>query len=82
MLALRAAFAIHPQVIFFLTDAEAMAESEVNALLPEAGKARIQAVKFGIGIELRGDYNPLKRLATTTGGTYRYIDVLEFPGKN
>ncbi|MFO0889251.1 MAG: hypothetical protein U0790_08945 [Isosphaeraceae bacterium] len=38
----------------------------------------IQAVEFGPGPDL-GQNTPLHRLATTTGGTYRYIDVSRFP---
>jgi len=78
MLALRAAFELKPEVIFFLTDADLMSQSDVTSLLNDAGTTRIQAVEFGRGVELIAE-NPLRRLSTSTGGTYRYIDVTRFP---
>jgi hypothetical protein len=79
MAALRAALAMHPEVIFFLTDADLMSSSDTQAIVAEAGSTRIQAVEFGRGAELSGMTNPLRKLATSTGGTYRYIDVTHFP---
>jgi hypothetical protein len=78
MLALREALKLKPEVIFFLTDADLMSNGDVNEILAEVGSTRIQAVEFGCGIEL-GQRTPLARLATTTGGTYLYIDVSRFP---
>ncbi len=78
MTALRTALGLRPEVIFFLTDADMMIDSDVNKILAESHGTRIQAVEFGRGRDL-GMRNPLRRLATTTGGTYRYIDVTEFP---
>jgi von Willebrand factor type A domain len=78
MIALRRALTIKPEVIFFLTDADLMTNSEVDEILAEVGSTRIQAVEFGRGIDL-GQRTPLARLAVTTGGTYRYIDVSTFP---
>jgi len=78
MLALRAALAIHPEVIFFLTDADLMTNTDASEILAEAGKTRIQAVEFGRGAELGGS-GPLRRLASSTGGSYRYLDVTRFP---
>ena len=78
MLALRSALAYKPEVIFFLTDADLMGQSDVTTLLAQTGKTRIQSVEFGRGMEIIGD-NPLRRLSTSTGGTYRYIDVTRFP---
>ena len=66
------------EVIFFLTDADLMTNGDVNEILAEAGKTRIQAVEFGRGINL-GERTPLRRLAATTGGAYLYIDVSQFP---
>src|SRR5207237_7635914 len=82
MLALRAALAMHPEAIFFLTDAALMTPRDVEEILAEAGAARIQAVEFGIGPDL-GEPEPLRKLATSTGGSYRYIDVTTFakPGR-
>jgi hypothetical protein len=78
MLALRAALGLKPEVIFFLTDADLMTNSDVNEILAEVGVTRIQAVEFGRGTTL-GQQTPLGRLATTTGGSYLYIDVSKFP---
>jgi hypothetical protein len=77
MLALRAALALKPEVIFFLTDADLMNRQEVAALLAEVGKTRIQAVEFGLSGALGGS-PALKTLARSTGGSYRYIDVNTF----
>ena len=78
MLALRTALEFRPEVIFFLTDADLMGQSEVTALLAQAGTTRIQSVEFGRGVEILGE-NPLRRLSISSGGTYRYIDVTRFP---
>jgi hypothetical protein len=77
MLALREALKLKPEVIFFLTDAELISNSDINELLTEVGPTRIQAVEFGFGMSL-GQRTPLGNLATKTGGTYRYIDVSHF----
>jgi hypothetical protein len=78
MVALHTALGLKPEVIFFLTDADSMADREVNEILAEAQGTRIQAVEFGRGADL-GNQTPLRRLATSTGGTYRFIDVTRFP---
>ena len=78
MSALREALKLKPEVIFFLTDADLMSNNDVNEILAEVGSTRIQAVEFGLGTEL-GQRTPLGRLATTTGGSYLYIDVSHFP---
>ena len=49
MLALRTALGLKPEVIFFLTDADLMTNSDVNEVLAEVGATRIQAVEFGRG---------------------------------
>jgi hypothetical protein len=77
MLALKAAFNLHPEVIFFLTDADLMSRQDVEELVALAGKTRIQAIEFGQVTGLGGSA-PLKLLAKQTGGTYRYIDVNRF----
>lgn len=79
MVALRTALAQKPEVIFFLTDADLMTQSDTAAILADVGTTRIQAVEFGRGMEINGPSNPLRRLATASGGTYRYIDVTGFP---
>jgi hypothetical protein len=77
MLALRDALKVKSEVIFFLTDAEMISNSDIDEILTEVGSTRIQAIEFGFGMSL-GQRTPLSRLATTTGGTYRYIDVSRF----
>lgn len=78
MLALRAALALKPEVVFFLTDADLMTNNDVTEILAEAGGSRIQTLEFGRGSDL-GLETPLRRLATSTGSTYRHIDVTQFP---
>ncbi len=77
MLALRAALALKPEVIFFLTDADWMSENNVTDILGEAGGSRIHTLEFGIGADL-GRETPLRRLAISTGATYRHINVTQF----
>ena len=77
MQALKAAFGLHPEVIFFLTDADLMTRQDVAELISLAGKTRVQAVEFGQVTGLGGSA-PLKLLAKSTGGSYRYIDVNSF----
>lgn len=77
MLGLRAALALRPEVIFFLTDADLMTRQEVALLLGQVGKTRIQAVEFGLTGGLAGNA-ALRSLAKSTGGTYRYINVNDF----
>ena len=79
MNALRAGLALRPEVLFFLTDADLMTPREVDEVLAEAGKTRIQSIEFGVGPDV-GASAPLRKLATATGGTYRYIDVTTFGG--
>ena len=74
MTALRAALAMRPEVIFFLTDADFLDRSNADAIRREAGKTRILSVEFGIGSSLRGS-EPLRWLAESTGGSYKYINV-------
>jgi hypothetical protein len=76
--ALRAAIALKPEVIFFLTDAESMDQETADALRSEAGPIRIQAVEFGDG-PASGAASPLRDLATATGGTFRHVDLSAFP---
>ncbi|MFO0889253.1 MAG: hypothetical protein U0790_08955 [Isosphaeraceae bacterium] len=78
MIALRTGLGLRPEVLFFLTDADLMTNNDVDEILAESKGSRIQAVEFGLGPDL-GQNTPLHRLATTTGGTYRYIDVSRFP---
>jgi hypothetical protein len=77
MLALRAALSLHTEVIYFLTDADLMTNSDVSEILALAGATRIQCIEFGRGSDIGGS-GPLRRLASASGGTYRYIDVIKF----
>jgi hypothetical protein len=77
MLALRAALSLHTEVIYFLTDADLMTNSDVTEVLSQSGATRIQCIEFGRGTDIGGS-GPLRRLASATGGTYRYIDVIKF----
>ncbi len=78
ILALRTALVDKPEVVFFLTDADFMSNTDADTLLREVGSSRIQAIEFGRGRDL-GQDTPLRRLATTTGGNYHYIDITTFP---
>jgi hypothetical protein len=78
VIALHAALKLSPEVVYFLTDAELMSRQNVDDILAEAGSTRIHAIEFGLGP--RGSNSgALRRLATATGGSYRYIDVSKFP---
>jgi RNA polymerase sigma factor (sigma-70 family) len=77
MLALRAASALKPEVIFFLTDADLITNGDVDDILGEVGSKSIQVVEFGLGEA--PEHRPLIRLATATGGSYVYKDVKLFP---
>lgn len=74
LLALHEAIALKSEVIFFLTDGDFLERSDVDMIVREAGKTRIQVIEFGIGADPGGS-GPLKRLAQLSGGTYRYIDA-------
>ena len=79
MLALKAALALRPEVLFFLTDADFLTPSDVDEVIRMAGPTRIQTVEFGDGPNV--DESPLlRKLATGTGGSYRYLDVQTFQG--
>lgn len=77
MQALKAAFDLHPEVLFFLTDADFITRQDVAELLEQAGKTRVQSIELGQVTGLGGS-SALKLLARTTGGSYRYIDVNTF----
>jgi RNA polymerase sigma factor (sigma-70 family) len=64
LVALRAALALKPEVIFFLTDADLMSNGDVDEILPELGSVRIQAIEFGMGAAKK-EKPPLARLAAT-----------------
>jgi hypothetical protein len=72
--ALRAAFAMHPEVVFFLTDGRQLRPEQADSLLAAAGSTRVHVTEFGDGPD-PGTLDPLKTLATGTGGGYRYLDI-------
>jgi hypothetical protein len=78
--ALMAAYAMQPEVIFFLTDADDMTDREAEQLIRAAGPIRIQAIEFGLGPD-SGLSVPLRTLANATGGGYRYINMMTFAGE-
>lgn len=77
--ALYAALRLRPEVIFFLTDADEMTDSEADEIRERAerSRTRIHATEFGVGPAVVSS-PPLRRLAVETQGTYRYIDVTTF----
>ena len=77
MLALRTAFDLRPEVIYFLSDGDLMSSRDVVELKADSGPSRVHAIEFGLGEDLR-EVGPLHRLATLTGGSFRYIDVRKF----
>lgn len=75
--AIRAALAVEPEVIFFLTDGLLMTPELSAELKRAAGRTRIEVISFGTGPEPRTT-DPVRALAAATGGHYRYVDVLRF----
>lgn len=82
--ALEMALRLHPDVIFFLTDAQEppIYDGELEALKRlNAQKTRIHSIEFGVGQEISASANPknfLRKLSAQNGGTYRYYDVTKF----
>ncbi|MFO0944342.1 MAG: VWA domain-containing protein [Planctomycetota bacterium] len=76
--ALEAAFQLHPEVIYFLTDADMMSRRDVRMLTDKnrlSGEAAtIYAIEFGNGPNL-AEENPLRLLAQENDGTYVYVNV-------
>jgi hypothetical protein len=83
-LALLQAFQLRPEVIFFLTDADAMTVAEVHALTAENRRAfrpaTVHCIEFGAGPAVALD-KPLRLLAAENDGSYTYIDVTRFAAK-
>ncbi|MCX7394120.1 MAG: VWA domain-containing protein [Planctomycetales bacterium] len=80
-LALELALKLHPDVIFFLTDAgdEMQANQMQKIQKLNSGRVRIHTIEFGNGPELvEYTLNFLRVLARRNGGTYRYHDVTTF----
>lgn len=79
--ALQRALELNPEIVFFLSDVDdAMSAREMNEIRKIARRqnTRIHVIEFGMGADLTKDENFLKRLARDNGGSYRYLDVLQF----
>ena len=76
--ALVLALKLHPDVVFFLTDADdPMTASQLAKINRMASGIAINAIEFGSGPQRRTD-NFLVRLAGQNGGRYKYIDISGF----
>ena len=76
--ALALALSRHPDVIFFLTDADEN-ETTINAadlerIRRSSGRTQINGIQFGNGPQPK-ESNWLKRLAEQSGGQFVYLDV-------
>lgn len=76
--ALALAIKMHPDVIFFLTDADEPAMTadqlaRIRRLNDE--RTAIHTIEFGHGPEVGEEKNFIVQLATQNGGKYRYVDV-------
>jgi hypothetical protein len=76
--ALSAALRLHPDVLYFLTDADepALSEEQLGRIrkLNDA-LTKLHTIEFGRGPKRSGAGNFIERLATENGGEYRYVDV-------
>jgi hypothetical protein len=79
--ALAKALALEPEVIYFLTDADANSAIHPRDMerlsRRNRGRTRIHAIKFGLGAELTTTHY-VKKLALQNGGRYRYRDIKTF----
>jgi len=77
--ALKLALSLHPDVVFFLTDAD-LPELSPGELLEIRRRNRgtsINTIEFGLGPQVRPD-NFLQRLADQNGGRHGYVDISRF----
>ena len=77
--AVQTALSLKPEVLFFLTDADApiLRAADLNEIRKKnRGRTRIHCIEFGTGPFIVDSF--LKRLAAQNGGTYRYRDVKKF----
>jgi hypothetical protein len=74
--ALRMALGMHPDVVFFLTDADEpqLTADELRQIRRWNQSSAINAIEFGFGPSSRRD-NFLTRLARENGGEHVYVDV-------
>ena len=78
MFALREAI-LKPEVIFFLTDADSMTNGDVDRNPLGGWHDPDSGLSSSDGGPCLGQKTPLARLATTTGGSYLYIDENSSP---
>ncbi len=77
--ALKLAIKMHPDVIFFLTDANEpqLSGRQLYEIGRRAAGIQINAIEFGIGPKQSGN-NFLVKLARQNGGQYKYHDITKF----
>ncbi len=77
--ALKMALALHPDVIFFLTDADEpqLTDEELRQVQRWNQATAINAIEFGFGPQSRRQ-NFLVRLAQQNGGQHAYVDISRF----
>ena len=79
--ALKRALALHPEVIFFLTDADELTEKQVNEITwfnPQRSECRSHIYTIELNTRNRGrDFMPLQILARNNGGTYQAVSLGE-----
>jgi hypothetical protein len=76
--ALAAALRMHPDVIFFLTDADEPALTKDQLLRIQRlndDRTAIHTIEFGHGPKVGGEQNFIVRIAEQNGGEYQYVDV-------
>ncbi|MDZ4780470.1 MAG: hypothetical protein SGJ19_09485 [Planctomycetia bacterium] len=76
--ALAAALRMHPDVIFFLTDADEPALTKDQLLRISRlndDRTTIHTIEFGHGPKVGGEQNFIVLLAGQNGGEYQYVDV-------
>lgn len=75
---LKRALGMHPDVVFFLTDADQprLTFGELQRIRSWNRGTTIHAIEFGAGPEMAGD-NFLQKLARQNGGQHEYVDVTE-----
>ncbi|MAT14988.1 MAG: hypothetical protein CMJ46_06930 [Planctomyces sp.] len=81
--ALSLALSLHPDVIYFLTDADSkLGFDDINRLRRMSQGTVINCIEFGRGPQLSGtglnERNFMQRLSDETGGVYRHFNITEF----
>ncbi|QDU81825.1 hypothetical protein Pla110_35760 [Polystyrenella longa] len=81
--ALDLAISLHPDVIYFLTDADTkLSRVDLRRIQRMSQGTIINCIEFGKGPQIAGtgthERNFLQRLSTDTGGLYRYFDITRF----